>query len=121
MKPLEFWDSTYREVCLYVESLSLHEEQTLKANIMLLENLGNKLINASMVAKNPKNTNLIRDIYPDLFKEELERQSAFTRKASEGEELVNLMLELTEELKQETIKRNNEESLKGNGGDDLLK
>ena len=55
-----------------------------------------------MTAKNPKNVNLIKEIYPDLFKEELARQSVFERKASEGEELVNLMLELTEELRQET-------------------
>ena len=46
--------------------------------------------------------NIIKEIYPDLFKEELARQSVFERKASEGEELVNLMLELTEELRQET-------------------
>ena len=46
-----------------------------------------------MTAKNPKNINLVKDIYPDLFKEELARQSVFERKASEGEDLVNLMLE----------------------------
>ena len=55
-----------------------------------------------MTAKNPKNINLVKDIYPDLFKEELARQSLFERKASEGEDLVNLMLELTEELRQKT-------------------
>lgn len=58
-----------------------------------------------MTAKNPKNINLVKEIYSDLFKEELEKQGAFERKASEGEDLINLMLELTEELKQETNKK----------------
>ena len=79
MKPHEFWDSTYREVALYVESRSLQYEQEVKTRI-----------------------HLVKDIYPELFKEELARHSAFERKASEGEDLVNLMLELTEELRQET-------------------
>ena len=102
MKPHEFWDSTYREVALYVESRSLQYEQEVKTRIQLTENLGNKLISSGMTAKNPKNINLVKDIYPELFKEELARHSAFERKASEGEDLVNLMLELTEELRQET-------------------
>lgn len=104
MKPHEFWDSTYREVKLFVESRSLQLEQEYKNDIQLVENLGNKLIGAGMTSKNPKNVNLIKEVYKDLFKEELARQSAFERKASEGEDLVNLMLELTEELRQETKK-----------------
>lgn len=104
MKPHEFWDSTYREAKLYVESRSLQLEQEYKNDIQLVENLGNKLIGAGMTSKNPKNTNLIKEVYKDLFKKELARQSAFERKASEGEDLVNLMLELTEELRQETSK-----------------
>lgn len=105
MKPHEFWNSTYREVLLYVESCSFQYEQDLKSKILLAENLGNKLIGSSMTAKNPKNINLVKEIYSDLFKEELEKQGAFERKASEGEDLINLMLELTEELKQETNKK----------------
>lgn len=104
MKPHEFWDSTYREVALYVESCSLQYEQEVKTRIQLAENLGNKLISSGMTAKNPKNVNLVKEIYKDLFKEELAEMSAFEHKASEGEELVNLMLELTEELRQETKK-----------------
>ena len=102
MKPHEFWDSTYKEVKLYVESRSLQLRREYKNDIQLVENLGNKLISAGMTSKNPKNINLIKEIYRDLFKEELERQSVFERKASEGEELINLMLELSEELKHET-------------------
>lgn len=105
MKPCQFWDSTYREVALYVESRSLQYEQEVKARILLAENFGNKLISSGMTAKNPKNLNLIKEIYSDLFKEELEEQSIYNRKASEGEDLINLMLELTEELKQETNKK----------------
>ncbi len=104
MKPHEFWDSTYREVKLYVESRSLQCEFEIKQNIRLAENLGNKLVNAGLTAKNPKNVSLIKDIYPELFKEELEKANVYTRKASEGEDLINLMLDLTEELKQETKK-----------------
>ena len=105
MKPLEFWDSTYREAKLYVESRSLQYEFELKQYIKLAENLGNKLIGSGMTAKNPRNTNLIKDVYPKLFKEELEKESIYNRKASEGEELINLMLELSNELKQETKKK----------------
>jgi len=105
MKPHEFWDSTYREAKLYVESRSLQLEHELKDNIQLIENFGNKLISAGMTSKNPKNINLIKEVYKDLFKEELARQSAYERKASEGEDLINLMYELSEELKQETKKK----------------
>ena len=104
MKPHEFWDSIYREVALYVESRSLQYEQEIKSRILLAENLGNKMIGSGMTAKNPKNTDLVRDIYKDLFKEELEKESVYTRKASEGEDLINLMLELSEELKTNTKK-----------------
>lgn len=102
MKPHEFWDSTYREVALYVESRSFQYEQDVKSQILLAENLGNKLIGSGMTAKKPKNINLVKDIYPELFEKELAKQNVFERKASEGEELVNLMLEITEELKQKT-------------------
>lgn len=110
MKPHEFWDSTYREVALYVESRSLQYEQDIKARILLAENLGNKMIGSGMTAKNPKNINLVKDIYPELFKEELARQSVFERKASEGEDLINLMLDISQELKEQNEKKNDEES-----------
>ncbi len=60
--------------------------------------MGNKLIGSSISAKKPKNVNLIKDIYRDLFKKELEMIDAYNRKASEGEELDNLMVELSREL-----------------------
>lgn len=104
MKPHEFWDSTYEEAKIYVESRSFQLKFEIKQQVQLLNNLGNKLISAGMTAKNPKNTDLVRDIYKDLFKEELEKESVYTRKASEGEDLINLMLELSEELKTNTKK-----------------
>ncbi len=66
---------------------------------MLAENLGNKLIACGITAKKPKNTNLIKEVYKDLFKEELEKQDIYERKASTGEDLINLMQELGDELK----------------------
>ncbi len=105
MKPHEFWDSTYDEVKLYVESRSFQCEFEIKQQVQLLNNLGNKLIGAGMTAKSPKNIDLIKDIYKDLFKEELEKESIYTKKASEGEDLINLMLELSEELKANTNKK----------------
>lgn len=70
-----------------------------KLNIVLANNTTDKLINASMIVKNPKRIDLIREYYPKLFKKEIEQQDIYNRKASEGEDLVNLMLELSEELK----------------------
>ena len=91
MKPREFWDCTYREAKLFVESRSSQKELEIKNNIMLAENLGNKLISASMVSKKPKNINLIKDVYSDFFKEELEKQKALHPKPREGKELLEFM------------------------------
>lgn len=99
IKPQEFWNSTYREIKLYVESQSSQLELNIKNNIMLAENLGNKIISASMTAKKPKNINLIKDVYCDLFEEELRIQDALHPKPKEGEELLQFMYELGEELK----------------------
>ena len=99
MKPHEFWDSTYEEAKLYVESRSFQCEFEIKQQVQLMNNLGDKLISAGLTSKKPKNIDLIKEIYKDLFKEELEKESIYNRKASEGEELVNLMLELSRELK----------------------
>lgn len=104
MKPREFWDSTYDEVKLYVESRSFQCEFEIKQQVQLINNLGNKLIGAGMTAKNPKNIDLVKGVYKDLFAEELERESVYTRKASEGDDLINLMLELSDELKTDTKK-----------------
>lgn len=102
IKPQEFWDSTYRDMKLYVESRATQYETEFKNKVMLAENLGNKLISASMTARKPKNINLIKDVYKDLFEEELRKQNALHPRKREGEELLQFMKELGEELKQET-------------------
>lgn len=99
MKPHEFWNCTYREARLYVESCSKQFELEQKSRIILANNLTDKQITASMVVKNPKRIDLIREYYPKLFEKEIEQQDIYNKKASEGEDLVNLMLELSEELK----------------------
>lgn len=117
VKPQEFWNSTYREMKLYVESRSSQFDLGMKQFIMLAENLGNKLIKAGMTSKKPENTNMIKDIYGDLFEEELRQQDALHPKASEGQDLVNLMEELgkyekerLKELKKTNKKKKRKES-----------
>jgi len=99
MKPHEFWNSTYREAKLYVESRSSQEESMFKHYVLLADNLGDKINSMSSTAKNPKAISLLKDRYSDLFKKEIAQMDAFHKKASEGEELIQLMNELDEELK----------------------
>ena len=70
MKPNEFWSCTYIEALLYVNSNSLQRENDKKDNIVLLEQYGNKIIEA-FSWKKPKNRSLIKDIFKELFEEEL--------------------------------------------------
>lgn len=70
MKPDEFWNCTYRETLLFVNSNSLQREEDIKQQIILLEQYGNKIIQAFNF-KRPKNKSLIKDIFKDLFEEEL--------------------------------------------------
>lgn len=92
---------------LYVESRSTQFDLQSKQLILLAENLGNKLIKAGLTSKKPENVNLIKEIYGDLFEEELRIQNALNRKASEGEELITLMKQLDEYEKERlsTIKK----------------
>lgn len=70
MKPNEFWNCTYEEALLYVNSNTLQRETEKKDNIVLLEQYGNKIIEA-FSWKKPKNRSLIKDIFKELFEEEL--------------------------------------------------
>lgn len=74
MKPNEFWNCTYEEALLYVNSNTLQRETEKKDNIVLLEQYGNKIIEA-FNWKKPKNRNLIKDIFKELFEEELNSQN----------------------------------------------
>ncbi len=71
MKPNEFWDCTYRELVEYVNANVLQSEIKIKNNIQLLDELGNKLI-CAFGSKHPKNLSLVKDVFKDLFEEELE-------------------------------------------------
>ncbi len=70
MKPNEFWNCTYREAKLFCDSNSLQRDLELKDKIILLEQYGNKIISAFNF-KRPKNQSLIKDVFKNLFEEEL--------------------------------------------------
>ncbi len=69
MKPREFWNSTYREVNIYIQTHLVKIIDDLKREINLQEAVTNKLIKADSMSKKPK-IELIRDNYKELFKEE---------------------------------------------------
>lgn len=69
MKPSEFWNSTYREINIYIQTHLIKIVDDLKREINLQEAVTNKLIRADSMSKRPKIVS-IRDSYKDLFKEE---------------------------------------------------
>ena len=69
MKPREFWNSTYREINIYIQTHLVKIVDNLKREINLQEAVTNKLIKADSMSKRPKII-LIRDSYKGLFKEE---------------------------------------------------
>ncbi len=69
MKPQEFWNSTYREINIYIQTHLIKIVDDLKREINLQEAVTNKLIRADSMSKRPKIVP-IRDSYKDLFKEE---------------------------------------------------
>jgi hypothetical protein len=71
MKPHEFWDCTYREARVFVESMSSQKQDEMKEQIILLEALGNKIVAAGF-SKKPKQVNLIADTFKKLFEGEFE-------------------------------------------------
>lgn len=72
MKPHEFWNSTYRELSLYVKSNSLQREEEYKKEIILMDAFGNKILNA-LATKRPKNISLVANVFKELFKGEIEK------------------------------------------------
>ena len=66
MKPREFWNSTYREVNLYLQTHLVKIVDNLKREINLQEAVTNKLIRADSMSKRPKIIP-IRDHYKELF------------------------------------------------------
>lgn len=98
---------------LFVESVSLQREMDFKQNIILINSLGDKIVLGHPLVKNAKKIDLIKDIYYDLFKEDLDN-NVYTHKAREGEELIEFMLELSDELSEED-KKNNRKSFEKRG------
>jgi hypothetical protein len=68
MKPQEFWNCEYREVLLFCEANLIKQKENFKSNIILLEAVSNKLIQAdAMSNKNPKVVSL-KKVFQDIFK-----------------------------------------------------
>lgn len=88
-----------------MESVSLQREQDLKQNIILLNSLGDKIVFAHPLVKNARKLDLVREMYSDLFKDELEQEDIYHRKPREGDELIEFMFELSDELKEDNNKK----------------
>lgn len=71
MMPNEFWNSTYRDIKTYVEACAKFRKEEKKDAIVIYEAMANKIIGALSWSR-PKNKSLIKDIFKDLFKEELD-------------------------------------------------
>ena len=77
MKPQEFWNSTYRQINIYMQTHLIKIVDDLKREINLQEAVTNKMIRADSMSKRPKIIP-IRDSYKELFKEE--KQKVMTAK-----------------------------------------
>lgn len=69
MKPFEFWNSTYREINVFIQVHLIKIKDDIKREINLQEAVTNKLIRADSMSKRPKIIP-IRNSYKELFKEE---------------------------------------------------
>lgn len=71
MKPREFWNSTYREINIYVQTHLVKIVDDLKRDINLQEAVTNKIIKADAMSNKRPKIEPIRDNYKELFKEEV--------------------------------------------------
>lgn len=71
MMPNEFWNSTYRDVKTYVEACAKFRKEERKDTIVICEAMANKIIGALSWSR-PKNKSLIKDVFRELFREELD-------------------------------------------------
>lgn len=70
MKPDEFWNSTFREINIFIQSSLCRVMDDLRNNVKLQEAVTDKIIMAdAMSNKNPKIKSLIKT-YKNLFQEE---------------------------------------------------
>lgn len=70
MMPSEFWGSTYKELKIFVKANQERDKIKKKDIILIAEEFGDKLIKG-MAWKNPKNKSLVRDVFKELFEDEL--------------------------------------------------
>jgi len=91
MKPHEFWNSTYREIIIYIQTHLIKITDNLKREINLQEAVTNKLIRADSMSKKPKII-LIRDNYKELFKEE-------NQQIMSSKEITRRMREIMKEIR----------------------
>lgn len=70
MKPYEFWNSTYREINVFIQVHLIKLKDDLKREINLQEAVTNKLIKADAMSNKRPKIEPIRDSYKDLFKKE---------------------------------------------------
>lgn len=72
MKPSEFWNCTYRDINLYVQSFFELKEEDLKIQIQLLDALSDKLLMSNpQVTKKPKFKKLT-EVFKKLFEKDNE-------------------------------------------------
>lgn len=76
MKPYEFWNSTYREINLYIQSNLSYNMDMFRQEIRLQEAVSNKLIMAdSMSNKKPKIIQLEK-VFSNLFPQRQQKQQS---------------------------------------------
>ena len=91
IRPNEFYELTYKDAVEYVNQNVLRTTEEHKRNIQLYEAFGNKIIGAlQFSSKKNKNISLIKDVYDELFKEELEAHNKNNQIQSVEEQIKNL-------------------------------
>lgn len=66
IKPNEFWEMSFKEICMYCEMQSIRVLEDLKKEIQVQEAVTDKLIGASMVNEKPKIISL-KSMFTKLF------------------------------------------------------
>jgi len=72
IKPLEYWDMSFRDIYMYCEAQSLRKTEEMRKEIQVQEAMTNKLIGASIVQKHPKVVSLM-SMFEGLFPKEEEK------------------------------------------------
>lgn len=73
MKPSEFWDCTYREIRLYVQSFLLQKKEEMLWQAELMEGLSDKLLFSNPnIVKHPKKIRIL-DTFKEMFKDMLKK------------------------------------------------